>query len=130
MGVKANTPERKRRKKRHDALVAKDSAATADNKVAERDERAASNQAFEVEPHPRRLFPESVPPAMVAEVFDVAGADDDTILSSIPPPPPPPPPHPSRTSVHGELDEAGALELPSDALEAIAPRPPPSSGLR
>ena len=32
----------------------------------------------------RRVHAESLPPALVAEVFDVAGADDDVILSSVP----------------------------------------------
>ncbi|HTQ06428.1 MAG TPA: hypothetical protein VMI54_21360 [Polyangiaceae bacterium] len=83
------------------------------------------------------MFPESVPPAMVAEVFEVAGADDDTVLSSVPPPPERPqprlsrpwskppaphPPHPSRPPVApAPIEETDALELSSDALEDDAP---------
>lgn len=102
--------------------------------------RAKSPKA---ESKPRRLFPESVPPAMVAEVFDVAGADDDVLLSSVPPPPERPsarpsrswskppvphPPHRHRPSV--APGPADALELPSDTLEPVEPGPSSSSELR
>jgi hypothetical protein len=76
-----------------------------------------------------RLYPESVPPAMVAEVFDVSGADEEELSPSIPPPPPmhdaPPrfvsspllsrPPTPPRPSLPPADEDA--LELGEEELE-------------
>ncbi len=142
MGAKANSPHRKRQKKR---LNAADRAASAGNEAVSGGELTTDDGA----PHAkqaakaRRLFPESVPPAMVAEVFEVAGADDDVVLSSVPPPPElparrssrpwskppvPHPPHPNRPSMApAPVEEVDALELPSDELEDELPARPSRS---
>jgi hypothetical protein len=106
MGEKANPPVRKRSAQRAEAAGTNEPLA-AGNKVASRARRVSRTKAKRSkEPKERHVFVESVPPDMVAEVFEVAGADDDVIVSSMPAPPPhahaarplsiPPAPHPPR----------------------------------
>jgi hypothetical protein len=145
MGRKANSPDGKRAKKRDKAHRGPHGVPDDDHKVAPHGEGVTARQASPThDAKPHRVFVESVPPAMVAEVFEVAGADDDLVLSSVPPPPERPqsraprswsrpaaphPPHPSRPSERAPaLDESDALELASDELEEDTPARAATSG--
>ncbi len=145
MGRKANSPDGKRAKKRGKAQYGSHGVHDDDNKVASRGEGLTPREApLTNDAKPHRVFVESVPPAMVAEVFEVAGADDDLVLSSVPPPPvrtssraprswsrpaAPHPPHPTRRSVSAPaVDESDALELASDELEEDTPARAAASG--
>jgi hypothetical protein len=138
MGRKANSPDGKRAKKRTKAQHGSNGVAQDDNKVASPGEGVTAREGSGANgSKPHRVFVESVPPAMVAEVFEVAGADDDLVLSSVPPPPErlqsrsprpwsrppaPHPPHPRRPSAPARaLEDADALELASDELEEDTP---------
>ena len=130
MGEKSNHPGRKTASKR--SRLGGDSA-TAGGKGRFRTQRVSrtkekkSQRAAEERP----VFVESVPPAMVAEVFEVAGADDDVIVSSMPPPPErhpahparpltlPPAPHPPRPSARPPSVAAGVVELAPETLELV-----------
>jgi hypothetical protein len=145
MGEKADPPNRKRLNQREKTAPAEDGSALAGNKVASRAKRVSRTKSGKGKGSKRReVFVESVPPAMVAEVFEVAGADDDVIVSSIPPPPErpharqprplslPPAPHPPRPlslppAPHRARPLApppvgtDALELEADDLEVLEP---------
>jgi hypothetical protein len=129
MGEKSNHPTRRTARKR--SRLGGDSA-TGGGKTRARARRASdTKQEAERPAEERQVFVESVPPAMVAEVFEVAGADDDVIVSTMPPPPArpharptrslsmPPAPHPPRPSAR----PAGALS------NAAPPHPPRRSAL-
>lgn len=145
MRRKANSSDGKRGKRRAKAQDVPDGSARSGSEVPLHGDALTAKQPSSASgPRAHRLFPESVPPAMVAEVFDVAGADDDLVLSSVPPPPErtqsrsprqwsrppaPHPPHPQRPPSAPPSEDAEALELPSDELEDDAPlRAPAGSG--
>jgi hypothetical protein len=146
MGAKANSPNRKGPNKRPAALPTDTGPASSGNKIASRAERVSKRNALKNKDgrQRRRLFPESVPPAMVAEVFDVTDADDDAILSSVPPPPParpheratralskPPAPHPPRPSAApAPIDDGDAPELAPEDLEVVDEGMPSNPPLR
>lgn len=143
MGRKANSPDRRRGKRRANAQDGRNGSAPSTNETPSHGAVMTDEDALPAGgSRPHRLFPESVPPAMVAEVFDVAGADDDLVLSSVPPPPErtqsrsqrpwsrppvPHPPHPQRPSAAPASEEADALELPSDELEEDTPVSAPAA---
>jgi hypothetical protein len=129
MGEKSNHPGRKTASKRSrlggDSATAGGKSRFRTQRVSRTKEKKAKRGAEE-----RPVFVESVPPAMVAEVFEVAGADDDVIVSSMPPPPErhahparplslPPAPHPPRPSARPARADAGVVELAPDALELV-----------
>ena len=149
MGGKSNHPTRRTVTKRS-RLVG--NSGVAGEKGPSRTQRVSRTKAKKTQrgAEERPVFVESVPPAMVAEVFEVAGADDDVIVSSMPPPPErphahgmrplsiPPAPHPPRplsmppaphrarpsapppASVHARVLAPDTLELTPDTLE-LAP---------
>ncbi len=130
MGEKSNHPGRKTASKR--SRLGGDSATTG-GKGRLRTQRVSRTKGKKAQrgAEERPVFVESVPPAMVAEVFEVAGADDDVIVSSMPPPPErhlahparplslPPAPHPPRPSARPTSADAGVVELAPDALELV-----------
>jgi hypothetical protein len=136
MGDKTKPPSRKRASQRT-AAPAANSPDSQGNKVLSRAKRVSRTKAKKTkEQTPRHVFVESVPPALVAEVFEVAGADDDVIVSSMPPPPEPhvrqprtlslpPAPHPPRAA-HPPArpappPDADALELAPEDFEVFEP---------
>lgn len=137
MGDKSKPPSRKRPNQRA-AAPADESPESQGNKVASRAKRVSRTKAKKAkEQTPRHVYVESVPPALVAEVFEVAGADDDVIVSSMPPPPepharhprplsippaphPPRAPHPPARSAPPPAD-ADALELGLEDFEVLEP---------
>jgi len=147
MGRKANSPHGKRATKSAKAHDGSRGVRYDENKIAPAGAGVTASDERSNDAKPHRVFVESVPPAMVAEVFEVADADDDLVLSSVPPPPErmtsrpprswsrppvPHPPHPNRPSARASaFEESDALELPSDALEEDTPaRASAASGRR
>jgi hypothetical protein len=142
MGVKADPPTRERQSKRPLGLSSED-VASPSTKVTGRAARV-TRKKLKGGRKKRRLYPDSIPPGMVAEVFDVSSTDEAPVTTAPSSPPvdrrlppnglprpwsKPPAPHPPRPSLRPAAD-GEELELdPADLEPDSAARPEPVAPL-